>query len=283
MPPGAKEITLKHIFSLCSAGEILRRALDLVYPPRCPVCRTFLKEIPAGSGRPLFCGTCLAGFREITSPLCPICGRPFATGIDEDRVCEDCIRKRPLFEWARAPYRYEGPLMKAIHLFKYQGKIHMERALGPLLASFAGKRSSLPKDALVMPVPLHPGRLRERGFNQSLILARHVAAGLHLELDFLALRRIKYTLPQTGLGNKERRKNVRRAFGLTDKGLVKGRSIILVDDVATTGTTLNECARALKSAGAGEVLCLALARTAIGYGPTDSPVPHRPGTPQATE
>ena len=113
----------------------------------------------------------------------------------------------------------------------------------------------------MMPVPLHPRRLRERDFNQSLLLARYVASLLGAELDFLSLRRIRYTQPQTGLKRDERRKNVRRAFQIVDREVVKGRTILLVDDVATTGNTLNECARTLKRSGAEKVFCLTLART----------------------
>jgi ComF family protein len=112
-----------------------------------------------------------------------------------------------------------------------------------------------------MPVPLHPKRLRERGFNQSLLLAERVAAALNADLDFSSLKRIRYTQPQTELGSEERKKNVRKAFGVSEREAVKGRAVLLVDDVATTGSTLNECARTLKRAGCRHVFCLVLART----------------------
>jgi ComF family protein len=151
--------------------------------------------------------------------------------------------------------------MMGIHHFKYGGKTHIAGSLGPLMASFAKRWLKKMDSCLMMPVPLHPKRLRERGFNQSLLLARHIASVLGAELDFLTLRRVRDTKPQTGLHRDERRKNVRRAFELTDRNVVKGRSIILVDDVATTGSTLNECARVLKRSGSDKVLCLVLART----------------------
>ena len=124
------------------------------------------------------------------------------------------------------------------------------------------EQSSRPAGAVVMPVPLHAKRLRKRGFNQSLLLARHIATELALELDFRALKRIRHTQPQTGLKSDERRKNVRRAFAFDERKGIKGRTVILVDDVATTGNTLNECARVLKRAGCEHVLGLVLARTA---------------------
>lgn len=151
--------------------------------------------------------------------------------------------------------------MEAIHLFKYAGKTHLGDTLGYLLSLFAEDWLRKTESPVVMPVPLHPRKLRGRGFNQSLLLARHVATRMGFELDFLALRRIKYTLPQTGLKSTERKKNVRRAFECNDQKVLNGRTVLLVDDVATTGSTLNECARVLKRAGAEKIICLVLART----------------------
>ena len=135
-------------------------------------------------------------------------------------------------------------------------------ALGPLLARFAEERIAESGPAvLIMPVPLHPKRLRERGFNQSLLLARHVSRALHIDLDFLSLRRVRYTPPQASLAKSERKQNVRGAFELKNQDAVKGINILLVDDVVTTGNTLNECARILRKGGARKVFGLSLART----------------------
>jgi len=155
--------------------------------------------------------------------------------------------------------------MEAIHQFKYAGRTHLADSLGPLLASFAKVRMETTLECLTIPVPLHPKRLREREFNQSLLLARHVASLLGTELDFLSLRRIRYTQPQTGLRSEERKRNVRKAFEITNQEAVKGRIVLLVDDVTTTGNTLNECARVLKRAGSKGVFGLVLARTAGVY------------------
>ena len=242
--------------------KLFRNLLDLIYPPRCPVCSAFLchEESSHEEGSPI-CRACLTSFLRIESPLCPVCGRFFRAGNPEDHVCEDCLRRRPFFKEARAPYLYEGGLMTAIHEFKYGAKSFLAKPLGLLLSSFARTWLATHKSLLLMPVPLHPRRLRERGFNQSLLLAREVAKDLQADLDFLSLQRVKYTKPQTGLGSEERARNVRRAFQVLRRETVKKRSIVLVDDVATTGSTLNECARALKKAGCREVFCLVLART----------------------
>lgn len=244
--------------------SIFKQFIDLIYPPKCPICGDFLRDKGANSDRAGFpiCMTCFDGFTEITHPCCSICSRPFESWVEEDHPCEACLRKRPFYNKMIVPYLYEGTLMSAIHQFKYGGKDYLSKSLASLLAFFAGEHLRGMNGLLVMPVPLHPKRLRERGFNQSLLLARHVTRQLGVELDFLSLRRIRYTRPQTGLKKDERRKNVRKAFGLRDPKVVKGRTVTLVDDVTTTGNTLNECARTLRRAGADKVYCVVLARTA---------------------
>jgi ComF family protein len=243
--------------------KVLNSLVDLIYPPRCPICQAFLQDqVALHGGRELpFCEACFKDFTEINSPICSLCGRPFSDGIEQDRVCEDCLRKRPHYDLARAPYLYDGALMTAIHQLKYAQRSHLADSLGSLLASFAQNWIGELEGYVIMPVPLHPRRLRSRGFNQSLLLARCVALKTGAELDFLSLRRTKFTKPQTELSSEERKKNVRKAFEVLKPGLVKKRTILLVDDVATTGSTLNECAKALKRAGADSVLCLVLART----------------------
>lgn len=241
---------------------LLTKLIDIIYPPRCPVCEAFLldaydEEEETG----LLCHTCLSDLRRITSPLCPICCTPFSSGKHEDHVCEDCLRNRPIYDAAYAPYIYAGALMAAIHRFKYGQRRYLENFLGPLLAESVDTWFGQLENLLIIPVPLHPRRLRERGFNQSLLLARHVAERLNAELDFLSLKRIRYTSPQSTLKKKARRKNVKGAFMVTDPGIIDERVVFLVDDVATTGSTLNECAWVLKKAGCEDVYGLVLART----------------------
>lgn len=203
----------------------------------------------------------MADFHAIASPMCPVCGRPFSSGAAEDHLCEDCLRKRPFYHAAWAPYHYEGAILKAVHRLKYGCKDFAAKGLGPLLARFAAARLEDLQGLVVMPVPLHPRRLRERGFNQSLLLARHVSQSLSAELDFLSLRRVRYTQPQARLSKEERGKNVRGAFQLRHDAVIRGRPILLVDDVVTTGNTINECARILRKGGAQKIYGLSLART----------------------
>jgi ComF family protein len=183
---------------------------------------------------------------------------------EENHLCELCIRKRPFYDGLGSPFLYEGGIMEAVHQLKYGGKTHLAGSLGTLLASFAMGWLEKIDDYLMMPVPLHRKRLRERGFNQSLLLAKVVRRLSGWELDYLSLRRIRYTRPQTGLNSDERSKNVRQAFDLARPGEFNGKIVVLVDDVATTGNTMNECARVLKEARCDKVFCLTLARTA-GY------------------
>ena len=243
--------------------KALKSLIDLIYPPRCLICQAFLQDqntVQGGQDIP-FCQTCFKEFTPIKSPICSLCGRPFSDGTEQDRICEECLRKRPSYDIARAPYLYDGALMTAIHELKYAQRSHLAGPLGSLLALFAQTCIGELRGSLVMPVPLHPKRLRARGFNQSLLLARCVASKTGAELDFLSLRRTKFTKPQTELSSEERKKNVRKAIEVVKPEVVKKRTILLVDDVATTGSTLNECAKALKRAGADGVLCLVLART----------------------
>ena len=239
--------------------NIFSDLIDAVYPPRCHICHDFLQCGQPENGSGFFCQACSDDFNPITSPICPVCSAPLDAS-QEDHWCEDCLRKRPHYEATHACYLYDGAVMDVIHQFKYGAKSYLSESLGPLFAQFTGNLFLKSDKLLTMPVPLHPKRLRERGFNQSLLLARHVAVQLGTDLDFLSLRRIKYTSPQTGLGKEERRKNVRNAFQLTHSEAVKGKTVLLVDDVATTGNTLNECARILKKSGSRDVFCLVLAR-----------------------
>jgi len=253
--------------------KIFNELIDVVYPPRCHICHGFLREDPSENRSGFFCQTCSDDFMRISSPICPVCCTPLEMS-QEDHLCEDCLRKRPHYTAAYACYHYDGAIKDAIHQFKYGSKSFMSRSLGPLLAAFAENlaltvhqqgnatcRWFQEKDQLlIIPVPLHPKRLKERGFNQSLLLADHVAVRLGAELDFISLRRVKYTVPQTGLGKEARRKNVNRAFEVINSQAVKGKTVFLVDDVATTGNTVNECARILKRSGCSDVFCLVLAK-----------------------
>jgi len=156
-----------------------------------------------------------------------------------------------------SPYRYEGVLEQLIRLYKYRRRATMARPLGDLALVWMDR---LPTVDLVMPVPLHPSRLREREFNQALLLANRIARRLDLPLSYEHLLRVRETRPQTELDRTERAANVRRAFAVRRPAFLEGRRVLLVDDVFTTGATVNECAKSLRRAGVASVWVLTLAR-----------------------
>ena len=221
-----------------------RLALDLVFPPRCAVC---------GAMGAFLCPACLESMPRALPPRCPVCWQPgrFASS------CTDCREQPPAFRALRTPYLMASAARGAVHALKYGHFSALAEEMGRLMAeSVAGK--DLAADSVV-PVPLHSRRRRSRGYNQSALLAKAVAAVLGLPVDEGALVRRRARPPQAGAASaEERRRNVEGAFEAR-RGLA-GRRILLIDDVTTTGATLDACAGALGEARAASVHCLAFAR-----------------------
>ncbi|MDE3226109.1 MAG: ComF family protein [Nitrospirota bacterium] len=243
--------------SMQSLADVLRRLLHMVLPGECAGCGTALSDDPV----PFFCRPCWAGLSPLGGPACPRCGRPFASPValtfSPDHLCGSCRQKRPAYTKAWSLYPYAPPLRDALRLFKYRGKVALADALGRLLHS-----SAMPQHLdLLMPVPIHSSRLREREFNQSLLLADRLNRRLQLPLSFDNLVRLRPTVPQTELSRSARLKNLRRAFAVLRPDDVREKRILLIDDVFTTGTTVNECAKALRKAGAADIYVCTLART----------------------
>ena len=235
---------------------LLNGMADVVFPPLCPMCNAIVhdhKNLP-------FCESCNSQIKTIIPPLCPACGSPFPGTDDVNHLCGDCLLSPKAFSRARAFGYYDTVLLKAIHAFKYQGETTLGRHLGRLMAGYDYLDFPAASASVVMPVPLHRRRLRERTFNQALILARSLAKRYAIPLDFTSLRRHIYTTPQISLGKAERQANVRGAFRVVKPEKVKGAKVLLVDDVYTTGNTLHECARVLIENGAADVMVLTLAR-----------------------
>lgn len=237
--------------------------LDWLYPPRCRFCRERL----VGQDEQSFCRRCLEKIRLVSHPLCTLCGRPFLGGSGDDHLCGLCMARAPHFFQARAWACYPGeeneenPLREVLQRFKYGRKVSLGKPLGWLMAKgglefFRGSTFDT-----IIPVPLHPKRLRWRGFNQAVLLAREVGRSWQVPVDPFILFRSRETPPQTQLDEGERRKNVRGAFALNPNKSVQGRVLLLVDDVYTSGATVNECSRTLMGGGAKEVHVLTFART----------------------
>jgi ComF family protein len=230
---------------------------DILFPPCCAACRARLSA-PVGDR---LCHDCLESIRLIELPVCTVCGRPFHSSQGTGHICGQCIKNPPSFDTARSIFQYQGSVRTLIHRIKYNDDGHALRSLSSLAMEYM-----LPdhlKPDMVIPVPLHSKRLRKRGFNQSLRLARIIFPHIPLGMDILT--RTLNTKPQTELSMKERPGNVRNAFKATSPLPEGVETILLLDDVYTTGATVRACAKALKKAGAKEVHVFTVARTVIAH------------------
>jgi ComF family protein len=216
-------------------------------PRACLLCGA-----PAGAGP--ICGGCHTDLPWHRQPQCPQCAIPTPDG----RVCGACLKQPPAFDRTHAALAYAFPLDQMIPRLKYQGQLAIAPVLGACLAEAV---EHAPRPDRLIAMPLHAARIRERGFNHASEIARTVARQLGLPLDLANSRRIRDTPPQMGLKHDARRRNVRGAFACS--GEVRGQRIALVDDVMTTGTSLEELAATLKQAGAREVHCWVVARTLL--------------------
>ena len=217
---------------------------------------------------PFLCPGCMEDFSPVTSPVCPQCGHMFQSREGNDHLCGNCLEKHRFFTSARAGGIYESTLRQAIHHFKYKGKTGLAKPLGRFLFNrFKGAYPDNPVD-LVMPVPLHVKKLKQRGFNQAFLLVREwealftaVCRGpAPFTIDSRSLTRCRHTASQTRLNKRQRRANIKRAFSLKNPSAVRNKSVLLVDDVYTTGATVDECAKVLLDGGAARVHVLTLAR-----------------------
>lgn len=231
-----------------------RAALNFLLPPRCLSCRGRVED------QGTLCAACWKGLTLLEEPCCYRCGYPFPFRMPEESLCPSCIRRRPAFDRARAVFRYDDASRALILTFKHSDDIHGAPVYGQWLAR-AGAVLLAEAD-LVAPVPLHPRRLLRRRYNQAGLLAQAAGkrAGTPVAVDLL--RRRRHTPTQAQKSPPARRRNVQGAFAVHErwKNRVQGRRIVLVDDVLTTGATVEECARVLCRAGAGAVDVLTLAR-----------------------
>ena len=237
--------------------QSFRHALiDFFFPPLCLVCKRPLLSYE----KTFLCASCSTDLTFIDSPLCCSCGIMFNSRAGDDHLCGNCRESPPRFDRARAAGVYAGTLRNAIHQFKYRGGLMFAKHLGQLLAQHGQRLLTVEAINLIVPVPLHRRRLRQRGYNQSLELARHLGAcwGIAVAPEWLV--RNRETPQQTALSRQARSLNMRGAFAWTGPALDDKR-VVLIDDVYTSGATANECARVLKKSGAGTVEVLTLAHT----------------------
>jgi ComF family protein len=239
-------IVMHRLVAAMRRSAALRSVRDGVGHPACLLC--------AGGSESLICTACRDEL-PWNCCACRRCARPLPS--ETMTLCRPCQRRAPPFEAAIAAFRYAAPVDQAIQGLKYHADFLAARWLGEALAEAVVARSMSPAD-LLLPVPLHHGRLRQRGYNQSLELARHTGRQLQIELRPLAARRLRATEDQIGKTAHERRRNLRGAFAVDRT--VQARHVALIDDVMTTGSTLAELARACRRAGAASVQVWVVAR-----------------------
>ncbi len=237
------------------AADIWLGAVDLVYPRRCCHCGGGVVETEGH-----LCWECRTGIDYVGDPFCALCGDPVEGVVHHRFVCSWCARARPAFDRARSAARFRGCIKSALHALKYQNGTYLSRELGQMLAgAFAARYGDVSVDAVTC-VPLHRLRERARTYNQSALLAGELARLIGRPCSPRLIERLRDTATQTHLSAHERRRNVRGAFVAARPDSVLNRRFLLVDDVMTTGATVDAASRALKQAGAAAVYVLTVAR-----------------------
>ncbi|MFO7947379.1 MAG: ComF family protein [Armatimonadota bacterium] len=246
--------------------KMVREMLDLVFPPACVACGRV--------GEVGLCAMCGQEIIRVEPPYCSHCGKPFDPNTRRPpQICIECRSDLSPFDGARALALHTGPLRRVIITYKFQGRTRLAPYLADLLVNVVETEAErdwpLPlEDAdVVMPVPLHPDRLRWRGFDQAVLIARELAPKLDMPLAEDNLERTKPTLPQIGLSPQQRRDNLKNAFSVQRPGEVSGKSVLLIDDVYTTGATATDASRAVQAAGAARVFFLTVTRSVPAWHP----------------
>ncbi|MBJ3774083.1 ComF family protein [Acuticoccus mangrovi] len=254
-PPARPDAPLAWGVILAARAELAqmgRHALDAVVPPVCAVCRRPLSEPRS------LCGECWRGLEIITPPICDITGTPLAFDAGPGARSPELRWNHPLYDRARAAVVFGPTSQRLIHELKYHDVPGiadlMARLMAPAIRDLAGEAD------VMIPVPLHRRRLAVRRFNQSVMIADRLAPLVGLPVDRRAVRRVRHTRHQVGLSRDQRANNLAKAFKVADPGAVKGRRILLVDDVLTTGATVDSLAVTLQAAGAQSVNVAVFAR-----------------------
>ncbi|MFN7038365.1 MAG: ComF family protein [Alphaproteobacteria bacterium] len=232
---------------------IFKKFIDLIFPPKCLNCDCIIESIGG------FCEKCWLKIDFISKPSCYICSYPFEYNIGEHALCASCIKEKPYYEKAVSIFKYNDNSKKIIHGLKFLDKTYFAPYLGNLM-----HKALHPLDQdIIAPIPIHKFRLLKRFYNQSLLLAQAVSniSGVTLVPDLLL--KVKNTIPQSGLTKKQRQKNIKNAYILNPKykDKIVGKKILLVDDVITTGSTANLCAKILVKAEVKKVELVTLAKT----------------------
>jgi ComF family protein len=242
---------MPYLAALRRTGEAI---LSLLYPPHCASC------LCATSAGVHLCEKCADTARRIRPPFCHLCSQPFDGAVTGEFICANCHGRELHFDCAVAPYRSRTVVRDFIHHFKYDQHFHLRHPLAEWLAdAFEDERLTRQPVDFLVPVPLHSARERDRGFNQADVLATLLAERVQVPV-LRCLERIRFTTTQTKLDREERMENLRGAFRVRQTPAVLNRHLLIVDDVLTTGSTVDECARVLRLAGAASVRVVTVAR-----------------------
>ena len=237
-----------------AGSRIFGAAVSLVYPPVCAVCSASVEFAK------YLCADCEERAPRIVAPFCAKCSEPFPGAITQTFSCANCAERKLHFDCAVAAYRSRGLIRNVLHQFKYGKQRHLRHPIAEWLReSLDDPRLRGRRFDLIVPVPLHPTRERERGFNQAALIAELLAVSATIP-ERAVLERTRYTTTQTAYDRAERMENLHGAFRLRKNQDVRGLHVLLIDDVLTTGSTLSECARVLRVAGAVSVHAATAAR-----------------------
>ncbi len=242
--------------TVATLAESMGACLTWLYPSICQICETARAKPEQG----LVCAKCWTGVRFIRAPFCQRCGLPYEGDISTPFECSNCRDVELFFSAARSAVTAKGVTLEIIHRFKYQRALWFEPFLADLLLRAALPELGVGKWDMIVPVPLHPTKRREREFNQATRIASHLAQAMKLPLDEDLVCRVSATRTQTLLTKRQRADNVRRAFAPVSGAKLSGERVVLVDDVLTTGATTSACARVLRECGAGDVCVWTVAR-----------------------
>lgn len=245
---------MEYFYKLGSLNDIMKSILDLIYPVQIPCifCRGQVSEVNDVN----LCQHCLSMMPFVGDNSCSTCGRPISPESLESN-CAECLSRTTYFDMGWPVFEFVGLVQSALHRLKYEGDIEIAPAIGRLMARKL-KQKKWDID-IIVPVPLHSERLEERGYNQSLLLAGEIGRECGIDVKDNILLRTRCTESQVNLSRSERRLNVRNAFSVSDTNLAGGKSFLIVDDIITTGATINECSRVLKDSGALKIYYLTAA------------------------
>jgi ComF family protein len=231
---------------------------ELIYPEKniCCICNIYDESI----GEDYICNNCMISLKKVTPPFCVKCGKPINYSLSTN-LCSDCTVFEKCFETSRSPFIYDGVIKESIYNFKYYNKPYYFRFFGSLIVRYMNKTNYLDFDYIIS-VPLHNSKMKSRGYNQSELIAKYIANKLNIPY-VNALKRIKKTIKQSSQSKINRTKNLENSFEINKSSknhVIKNSSVLLVDDVYTTGSTANECSRVLLNFGVSKIYVITIAR-----------------------